>query len=544
MPTGIIPRVNEAKEFLEIAKDFKDPKEIIREALSNSWDAGASEVSIKFNFDRLPGTRRKKIMVEISDDGQGMSSESRDEIESSEIEGFFNLGDSYKPHGSIGSKGHGTKIYYKSFGIEVETWKSGKRIFAKTEVNPWSTLNEGKVPSYGYEETDDSLGRGTTIRIDGFQATQSEFKSLDDLTKYVQWYTVLGAFGSYFGNQKSMSLILKPAETFTSITIPFGFKFPDEQLDLTKGTENSCKHFSPETINCGETVDGKTILVDVVGTLLGESLRDIVPNTYSYMGLWLSKDFIRIERNNQIIQEVFGGQYYYRNLLLFANCQHFDLTANRNNIRTDQEEYDLAVEGIKEYCKKIRDDDFLKSHFQAKRDEDDAKKKKTKEIERATRSEKAVKQRKDRINSYKGRSNMPFKGVTLAPIKEPSSEAETALLLQAMISSKHDGIDFTIGDYNTTRGVDLIVEMMDKEMPSMKWAELVSSLDNLYAWDHPPEGYHIIICYQKGNVKEEQEFQDGSTGKLVSKESPGRYALLVGSETIDVYVLREILQAS
>ena len=31
-----------------LLKDFKDPKEIIREALRNSWDAGASEVSIKF----------------------------------------------------------------------------------------------------------------------------------------------------------------------------------------------------------------------------------------------------------------------------------------------------------------------------------------------------------------------------------------------------------------------------------------------------------------------------------------------------------------
>ncbi len=31
MPTGIRPRVNEAREFQEIAKDFKDPKDIIRE---------------------------------------------------------------------------------------------------------------------------------------------------------------------------------------------------------------------------------------------------------------------------------------------------------------------------------------------------------------------------------------------------------------------------------------------------------------------------------------------------------------------------------
>lgn len=64
MRTGIRPKVNEAREFLEIAKDFKDPREIIREALSNSWDAEASKVSLRFrgpillsvtpNFCQLP----------------------------------------------------------------------------------------------------------------------------------------------------------------------------------------------------------------------------------------------------------------------------------------------------------------------------------------------------------------------------------------------------------------------------------------------------------------------------------------------------------
>lgn len=72
MPEGIRPRVNEVREFLEIAKDFKDPKEIIREALSNSWDAGASKTSLKFNLAPHPGTRKKKIVVEITDDGEGM----------------------------------------------------------------------------------------------------------------------------------------------------------------------------------------------------------------------------------------------------------------------------------------------------------------------------------------------------------------------------------------------------------------------------------------------------------------------------------------
>ena len=132
--------------------------------------------------------------------------------------------------------------------------------------------------------------------------------------------------------------------------------------------------FGPKTIDCGKTEDGKAIKVEVVGALLGETLREIVPHTYSHMGIWLSKDFIRIERNNQILEDVFGGQYYYRALLLFANCQHFDLTANRNDIRTDQEEYDLAVEGIKKFCKEIKNDDFLIRYFKSKQDEDNEKK--------------------------------------------------------------------------------------------------------------------------------------------------------------------------
>ena len=467
---GIKPRVNEAREYLEIAKDFKNPNEIIREALSNSWDAGSSKVSIKFDLVRMSGTKRKKIMVEIVDDGDGMSSAQREEVGSSEIEGFFNLGDSYKPHGSIGSKGHGTKIYYKSNGITVDTWKSGRHIHAETEVEPWEALNNGKVPTYGIEESDDESGKGTRVKVDGFQAKQAAFKSLDSLTQYVQWYTVLGSFGQYFGNPKSMSLELKPADSYSPVPIPFGFRFPDEQTDLSDSVENACKVFGPETVDCGETEDGKKVQVQIVGALLGETLRDIVPHTYSHMGLWLSKDFIRVERNNTLLEDVFKGQYYYRAFLIFVNCQQFDLTANRNNIRTDQDEYDLAVAGIKKFCKEIWADEFVKEYFGSKSDEDEKKKKDLEDKQNKDRAIKATEKRKNRINIYKGRADMPSSTVIGAPIKEPSSEAETALLLQAMISSKHPAIDFKIGDYNTALGVDLVIELEDKGIPSLKWA--------------------------------------------------------------------------
>jgi len=544
MPEGIRPRVNEAREFLEIAKDFKDAKEIIREALSNSWDARANQVLIKFDLARIPGTRSKKIMVEIVDNGEGMSSDSRTEVGSSEIEGFFNLGDSGKPSGSIGSKGHGTKIYYKSQGIEVDTWKNGQHIHAETEVPPWSTLQRGMVPTYRYTERVDTEGSGTRIVVDGFIAKQNEFKSLDGLIKYIQWYTVLGSFGQYFNSHRTMDVEVKAADSYAQVRVPFGFKFPDEQIDLEQGADNVCKVIGPEMIDCGETEDGKRVVVQLVGALLGESLRDIVPHTYSHMGLWLCKDFIRIERNNKILEEVFGGQYYYRSLLLFANCQELDLTANRNNVRKDQEEFDVAVEGIRQTCERIWKDDFIKGYFSTKKREDNLEAKKKKKKQENDRKDQKSRQREERINQYKGRASLNLENLSGAPVKEPRNEAETALLLQAMISSRHPGIDFVIGDYNTTHGVDMVVEILDKHIPSIKWAEIVYSLNNLFKWSHPPEGYHLVVCYQLGDIGEKERFPDGPEAKLVPKEERGRYVMLVGGDSLEIYVLREMLYAA
>ncbi len=370
MPTGIRPRVNEAKEFLEIAKDFKDPKEIIREALSNSWDANATEVSLEFDLIRIPGTRRKKLMIKISDNGDGMSDSKREGIDTkgidtSELEDFFNLGDSNKPYGSIGTKGHGTKIYYKSKGIEVDTWKSGEHIHAQTEMPPWESLNKGIIPTYGYEK-DLELGKGTIIIIDSFEGKQKDFSTADEIIEYIIWYTVGGSFGHYFDNQRKMNIHLKPTGK-TLVTISSGFSFPNESLNLDEGSDNYCKMFGPETVFCGLNDNNDKVEVEIIGAILGESRRDIVSHTYDMMGLWLCKDYIKVQRNNRIIEDVFKGQYFYRNLLMFANCQQFDLTANRNNVRLDQEEYDLAIKGIKDFLNTIKDDENTVDYFNVKK---------------------------------------------------------------------------------------------------------------------------------------------------------------------------------
>ncbi len=44
----IVPAVDAVREFLEIAGDFTDPLEVVREAISNAIDAGSNVTRVEF----------------------------------------------------------------------------------------------------------------------------------------------------------------------------------------------------------------------------------------------------------------------------------------------------------------------------------------------------------------------------------------------------------------------------------------------------------------------------------------------------------------
>jgi hypothetical protein len=67
----LTPTVDAAREFLEIATDFSNPLDLIREAISNSIDANASEIHISFNTEMDAGERI--LICEIEDNGEGMN---------------------------------------------------------------------------------------------------------------------------------------------------------------------------------------------------------------------------------------------------------------------------------------------------------------------------------------------------------------------------------------------------------------------------------------------------------------------------------------
>ncbi|SFD95042.1 hypothetical protein SAMN05428981_102467 [Bacillus sp. OV194] len=55
----IRPKVDETQEFIEIANDFSNPLELVREAISNSFDAKANKIWISFEVIREFKKKRK-----------------------------------------------------------------------------------------------------------------------------------------------------------------------------------------------------------------------------------------------------------------------------------------------------------------------------------------------------------------------------------------------------------------------------------------------------------------------------------------------------
>ena len=157
----IIPQVNESKEFIEIATDFSNPLDIVREAISNSYDAKAKKISIFFEVIDDYGFPTLKITIE--DDGTGMDKDG--------LQSFFDLGNSLRRglEDYIGEKGHGTKIYLNSKKIIVTTSKNG--CVYQAELNePFKNLYNNKIPVVSVKKLTENIlqHNGTRIEIYGY----------------------------------------------------------------------------------------------------------------------------------------------------------------------------------------------------------------------------------------------------------------------------------------------------------------------------------------------------------------------------------------
>ena len=177
-PYTITPEVDAVREFLEIAGDFTNPLEVVREAISNSIDAGATEISIDFSAPKEVGTY--VLHIQVQDSGYGMDPK--------DLQSFFDLGRSAKRGRPelIGEKGHGTKVYFNCTSISVETTKDGITLSAEMQ-RPFATLHDGRLPeARGISRNISGKSAGTSILIKGFNNNQGELFTHDRLRRLHQ----------------------------------------------------------------------------------------------------------------------------------------------------------------------------------------------------------------------------------------------------------------------------------------------------------------------------------------------------------------------
>ena len=399
------PQVNEINEFLEIASDFENPLELIRESLSNAYDANAEEVDI------IIRSRSRGSDIIIEDDGEGMNEE--------ELASFFDLGNSTKSD-SIGYKGHGTKIYYKSDEIVVNTTKDGTSRHAVME-SPWEKLNRKELPEYSVtEEPAPEHRQGTYIKISGFRSGQGfdpESLTYNKIHHYLRWKTIGGSTAHFFEDdprQMDITVDLDSEIDDSRPELPTDnqLTFPPEQLepdDSDFPAERMCKHYDPRELEV--EFDGSTTTVEIVGMIGGKKTRNELP-TYgkhsAQFGVWLAKDHIKIEQVNDVVPDDIEATH----LFFIANCEDLELTANRGKIRNKSSDlYQALLDEIQHYIAKVCRDPWFKNYLDVRRQ--------AKLQRKATSQRQSLEQRRERLTKHQQRQ--PENGAELALVLERSN---------------------------------------------------------------------------------------------------------------------------
>lgn len=501
----IIPCVDETREFIEIANDFTNPLEIVREAISNAFDWGASSIRILFDVVTVSG--ESVLRISLIDDGEGMDHDG--------LQAFFDLGNSKarERSGTIGEKGHGTKVYFNSQRIEVITAKNGMKWRAAMD-KPFAKLHKGEVPSVTMESQGCNPDEhGTQITIFGYNSNRRERFIQAILKDYILWFTKYGGIDEQFGNSdfSGMDLELKGVDKSDPERIPYGHIFPPEKKNVST-LFDQYKVDAPEYyvrcwVKTGHLRNFPEIDYQAVFYVEGDKAKrqfnhmlkrpgpGSVAGRYTVQdryGLWLCKDCIPIQRKNEWIST---KGYEFTRFHAFINCQGLRLTANRGSVENTPAEIMDDLQEVAESIYRnitISDDwselDWLRQEATGFRgaERDDLEQKK-------------------RIKICKAKKYATYKDHILV---EPRQEIGVYGLVVKLEIIEPELLPFQIIDYDSHVGVDAIVKTRDNialGRSNLRMVEFKYSLTNNL--NHLFSNIHSIVCWIT-SLRHEEEVAD------------------------------------
>ncbi len=492
----IEPQVDANAEFLEIARDFGNPLEIVREAVSNSIDAGAKRMRISFSVEDVDG--HETLVARIEDDGRGMT---RGELSRD----FWGLGFS-KGRGDsskIGEKGHGTKIYLRAEEVRVLTCGEGVAFESVCE-RPMRALTRREKHQPKIRQVQPAEGSsGTSIRIYDYNGGERSMLVQEVVKDYIYWFTKFGSIERLFGLETlaDLKIELKCLDADEFEELSFGHPFPAENADIDRlfeehGTDaadlyvkrymfrDRLRELPEVTYDAIISVEGEQAKRSY-NRLIGQRRRQ---DTGRYRvsdryGLWLCKDFIPVQRINDWIVGFGTGSNSFTLLHGFINCQRLKLTANRGSIaNTDPKVLDELRKAVQAKLDTINSELTTSGIFT---------------LFDWQSEQRTVSQEKGdfeaRTKSLRRKSVATLDGQTLF---EPRNEAELFGLFCKISAVRPELFEFEPLDYNTSKGIDIIARNKSDNTISesgLWYVELKYLL--LGTLNHGFRYLRIIVCW-------------------------------------------------
>lgn len=498
----LCPKVSEHAEFFEIANDFGNPLEILREAIANAFDWQATYIRIKFSVVPLDGY--DCLVIEFQDDGAGMSYETL-------ANNFWDLGNSLsrKDISKIGEKGHGTKIYLRSHKVIVRTYDGGESAYESVCEDAFAKLSSGEMHTPKIKKLDAKIQKGTFIRIEGYNNNvQTNYTQLV-VKDYILWFTKMGSFELELPDRirPEFHVELQCLDRDEYETIPFGHVFPKESKDISElfetYMENAADHFVKKYAYLNQRLKNRSdVVFDAVIYVEGNEAKnaynpllrkrkDAQRGSYKVSdryGLWLCKDFIPVQNINSWITGFGTGSNSATLLHGFINCQKLKLTANRGTVaNTDPIVTEELKEAINELLNKIETDLYKKKNFDTLQQWQQEHKTLSTEKAQFDSRKRAIE--KSRCFKLNGRSFL-----------EPKNESELFGLFISLYSLYPDKLDFEPLDYDTRIGVDIIARnKTDNQIADCEYwyIELKRTLSQK-EFNHSFKNIRWIVCWDIG----------------------------------------------
>ena len=530
-----IPAVSDFSIFREVASNISNPLEIIREAISNSDDANANKINICVDRN-LNG----QLTISIEDNGDGMNVDG--------IHRFFNLGFSNKSTNKIGEKGVGTKIFYKSEAIHIETHDKEGNLYIADMSNPWDKLQKNIVPEYVIQELESDGKRGTKVVITSYKADSPEnFFNLESIKDYIQWFTIGGSFRNIFANRVNVKKKINNIDIVPQIIIEdrinekselisgiHQFEEPNENIKLYNSTDvlytsdDYARTFGPYIRETN--IKGEYVSVQIYGTVSGKNAKRKICslNTEqeykSRFGLYLCKDFIPCVKMDELLDT---DDYYHYHIV--ANSQNFKLTSDRNNISNiDDVKVKWVIDQITQVVNKEIKPIANREYFMMKKKEEEQKKLN----EKCSKTKRNIKQvvKSPRIG---------IEGLGIA--KVPKNELETALLFASILSNleykQYIPMIKCILSYSDKTSTDMVCLSNDGENILV---EIELKLKNFLNHNHPIETVDYIVCWKVD--LEENRIHKMDNKSCIFVNSKGRKYLMFDEKELEVVELKSVIK--